>query len=100
RLRGGRGGWSRAQRAPGDIPATVDDHGRSPSRIAWCYGDPGAALCEWRATRSTTALEHAHAALARPFATTRVLDPDICHGAVGLAHMANRLFHATGDTRF
>ncbi len=75
-----------------------------PSRLAWCYGDPGVAvplLAAARATRNdlweAQAMEIAHGMAARPMATSGVADMGICHGAAGVAHIFNRLYQATGD---
>lgn len=82
--------------APGTKP--------SPARLAWCYGDLGIALVLLGAARAARrprwereALRIARCAAARPHAATGVVDGGLCHGAAGLAHMYNRLFHATGD---
>jgi hypothetical protein len=74
------------------------------SRVAWCYGDLGVAVAllsaanaagreDWRAE----ALELAHGMAARPFELSQVSDMGLCHGAVGVAHLFNRLSQATGD---
>jgi lantibiotic biosynthesis protein len=75
-----------------------------PSRLAWCYGDPGIALTLLVAARAAgepewerQALAVARAAAARPRDQGRVLDGGLCHGAGGLAHLYNRLYQATGD---
>ncbi len=77
---------------------------RAPSRSAWCYGDPGVAAQLWAAGRSAgqpswcrEALSLAHRALRRPVRRARILDAGLCHGAVGLAHILNRLAQASGD---
>jgi hypothetical protein len=77
-----------------------------PSRLAWCYGDLGTATALWIAARATgdpawrqAALETALSAAARPQHLTRVMDPGLCHGAGGAAHLFNRLYHATGEER-
>lgn len=78
-----------------------------PSRLAWCYGDPGIAATLLYAARSIgmeewerTALDIAsHAARAAP-EDSRVLDVGLCHGALGLAHLYNRIHQAGGGELF
>jgi hypothetical protein len=78
-----------------------------PSRLAWCYGDPGIAatllyaaralgLEEWESTALTIA---AHAARADP-EDAGVRDAGLCHGAFGLAHLYNRIHQAGGGELF
>jgi len=78
-----------------------------PSRLAWCYGDPGIAAALLLAARGTgepawenEALAVAHAAAARPESTSGVRDQGVCHGSAGLAHLYNRLWQATGEEAF
>jgi lantibiotic modifying enzyme len=77
-----------------------------PARLAWCYGDPGVACAlvsaargasrdDWEADGLRTGLK----AAARPMATSGVIDAGLCHGAAGVAHIFNRLYQATGDSR-
>jgi hypothetical protein len=68
------------------------------SRAAWCYGDPGVAIALARAARATGSTETreaaariARAVAARDEATAGIIDPAICHGAFGLAHILRRL---------
>jgi lantibiotic modifying enzyme len=75
-----------------------------PARSAWCYGDPGIAaalLTAARGARRTSwkreALEIARRAAARPPDQAGIRDAGLCHGAAGLAHLFNRMYHATGD---
>jgi hypothetical protein len=78
-----------------------------PSRLAWCYGDPGIAATllyaaralgmeEWESTALTIA---AHAARAEP-EDAGVRDAGLCHGAFGLAHLYNRIHQAGGGELF
>jgi lantibiotic modifying enzyme len=77
------------------------DSGVAPpilSRAAWCYGDPGVAIALARAARATGSAEAAEAAAriaravaARQEANAGIIDPAICHGAFGLAHVLRRL---------
>jgi lantibiotic biosynthesis protein len=78
---------------------------RSPARTAWCYGDAGATIAAFgAATRIGAPAERWHelaaVAASRPDELCGVNDAGMCHGSVGLAHIANRLYQATGDTRF
>ena len=73
------------------------------SRMAWCYGDPGVATVLLAAARfareadwETEALRIAAAAAACPADADGIVDAGLCHGAVGLAHMYNRMYQATG----
>jgi lantibiotic modifying enzyme len=78
-----------------------------PSRLAWCYGDPGVAATLLYAARALgreewerTALDiAAHAAGAAP-EDSGIRDAGLCHGALGLAHIYNRIYQAGGDERF
>lgn len=76
----------------------------TPSRSAWCYGDPGVAVQLWAAGRAVDepswcreALSLAHRTLRRPARHARIVDAGLCHGALGLAHILNRLAQASGD---
>jgi hypothetical protein len=78
-----------------------------PARLAWCRGDAGIALSLLAAARvagepewERRALGVARAAAARPRDAARASDGGLCHGAAGLAHLYNRLFHATGEDLF
>jgi len=78
-----------------------------PSRLAWCYGDPGVAATLLVAARAVgepaweeEALAIARAAAARPTEDAGVRDPGICHGAAGLAHLLNRFWQASGEEVF
>ncbi|MFP5284310.1 MAG: lanthionine synthetase C family protein [Thermoanaerobaculia bacterium] len=78
-----------------------------PSRLAWCYGDPGIAATLLYAARVTgveewesAALKIAtHAAEAKP-EDAGVRDAGLCHGAFGLAHLYNRIHQATRGELF
>jgi plasmid stabilization system protein ParE len=78
----------------------------APSRLAWCYGDPGIAAVLLATARAVgepewerQAIETALAAAARDEPTALVRDTGLCHGAAGLAHLFNRLFQETGEER-
>lgn len=75
-----------------------------PSRLAWCYGDPGIAATLLYAARCVNAPAWAQAALtiarraaARPRAEAGVRDASLCHGTAGLGHLFNRMYQATDD---
>lgn len=78
-----------------------------PSRLAWCYGDPGIAATLLYAARAVGMKEWedmalaiaAHAASAAP-EDAGVRDMGLCHGALGLAHLYNRIYQACGDELF
>jgi lantibiotic biosynthesis protein len=76
-------------------------------RLAWCYGDPGIAVTLLYAARKAreSGWEREALAIARhaarvPAAEAGVVDPALCHGAVGLAHLYNRLYQATAEEPF
>src|SRR3954454_4543505 len=74
-----------------------------PSRLAWCYGDPGVtvALLGAGAARGREdwielagrAIDKMHA---RAYETAGVTGASLCHGTAGLAHLCARLHTATG----
>jgi len=73
-------------------------------RVAWCYGDLGAASSLFAAARALgdLALEHealdlARRAGSRSAEAAGVEDLGLCHGACGLGSMLQRLAHASGD---
>jgi class I lanthipeptide synthase len=76
----------------------------TPTRSAWCYGDPGVAVAllsaapgAANASWESEARTIAKMAACRAFEHTRVVDGGLCHGAAGLAHLFNRLYQSTGD---
>ena len=86
--------------------ATGPDLPRAPTRLAWCYGDPGVAaalLVAARAVREPVWTRHARrialVAAARSEESAGVVDAGLCHGTAGLAHVFQRLYEATGDAR-
>jgi hypothetical protein len=102
--------WLLAQRLEGcpAFPSMVDGAaGQNPSRLAWCYGDPGIAIALYRAGVALgdaavvgAALDIARRAAEMPRQGSGVVDAGICHGAAGLAHIFNRLHQATGEELF
>lgn len=76
-------------------------------RVSWCYGNPGIAVTLLVAARAVgnedwerEAVDLALASAARDPRDSKVVDASFCHGAAGNGHLFNRLFQATGDTRF
>ena len=99
RLEGQRGACYPSRIGPGIEP--------QPSRLAWCYGDPGIAATllyaaravgmeEWEAASLAIA---AHAASVAP-EDAGVGETGLCHGALGLAHLYNRIHQAGGGEPF
>lgn len=86
---------------PAHLPPDADPR---PTRTAWCYGDLGVAAVLLSAARSfhreeweEEALAIARAAARRSVEETKVTESGLCHGAVGLAHLFNRIYQTTGD---
>jgi lantibiotic modifying enzyme len=102
--------WLLAHKRPEDEGSTfsafLDTYSQS-CRSAWCYGDPGvcaALLSAAQALEEPTweqeALSIALKDCRRPPEDCRVFDAQVCHGAAGLGHLYNRLYHATGLEEF
>lgn len=78
------------------------------SRLAWCYGDAGIAYTLFRcglmfdhrqlSELALSILEHT--TTRRSEDLTQVKDAGLCHGSAGLAHIYNKLWHATQKTAF
>jgi|SRR5579859_1700734 len=84
--------------APGDTQANL-------SRVAWCYGDLGiGGLLHHLALRLGREdwLEIAHSLLDGCLARTedRVRDAGLCHGALGVAHIYNRVHQVGREGRY
>jgi len=86
---------------PAHLPPDADPR---PTRTAWCYGDLGVAAVLLSAARSfrrkdweEEALAIARVAARRSVEETKVTESGLCHGAVGLAHLFNRIYQTTGD---
>jgi lantibiotic modifying enzyme len=104
--------WLLANRLPDSPGARFPGHlapgiAPEPCRSAWCYGDPGVALCLMVAARALSdgelegaALEIAREAARRPMESCRVLDAGLCHGAAGLGHLYNRLYQVSREPLF
>lgn len=112
RLAEGAVGWLLDHRLPESTGDTFPGYAgpgieSAPTRLAWCYGDPGVASVLRLAGRSfgredweREALAAARRAAKRGESDVSVVDPGLCHGAAGLAHSFHRLFRATGDETF
>ncbi|HEX3530412.1 MAG TPA: lanthionine synthetase C family protein [Thermoanaerobaculia bacterium] len=104
--------WLLAHKLPAGassiFPRSFDPLGAAqPSRLAWCSGDLGIAVALLSAARHTgqRTWEGEALALARHSAARReelegTRDACLCHGTAGIAHLFNRLFHATGEPAF
>jgi hypothetical protein len=98
RLEPGSGSCFGGSYVPSEPPA--------PTRLAWCYGDPGIAVTLLAAAHAVgepewerQALDIALAAATREESTSHVQDAGLCHGAAGLAHLFNRMYQTTGEER-
>jgi lantibiotic biosynthesis protein len=86
------------------FPSHVSPDGEArPTRTAWCYGDLGIAAVLLSAAQSfdradwqDEALAIARIAASRTFEETKTNDVGLCHGAIGLGHLFNRIHQATG----
>lgn len=98
-------GWQAGGPDEQACPAEVADDDAQRGRLAWCYNDLGVAMAlgsaalaardpGWRAEMHALA----RACAARTFEDAQVFDAGICHGAIGVAHLFDRLRQATGDS--
>jgi lantibiotic modifying enzyme len=80
----------------------------SPSGQAWCYGDPGlGAAWLWASilvgdsdSRQDALDVLGYCADSYKRHGIHANDAGLCHGAVGLGHLFNRVYQATGDSLF
>lgn len=90
------------------VPRDLDaDRGAAfppmPSRLGWCYGDPGVAAALLRIAHALgdDELRARAMAIVRRIAAIRrdpsVEDASLCHGSAGLLHIFHRIYRATGD---
>ena len=78
------------------------------SRLAWCYGDLGIGVALWQAAKCTGNKEWEdealktllHSAERKDVRQNAVIDAGLCHGAAGIAHVYNRIYHYTGIDTF
>lgn len=89
--------------ADAELPAIGDRRGR----LAWCYHDLGASIALLSVAQVTgnaawrdEALAMARVCAARPEDGAQIHDAGLCHGALGAAHLFNRLWQATGEEPF
>jgi hypothetical protein len=104
--------WLLAQKLPPGSPSVFPDRVApgatpAPTRVSWCYGDLGIAIALLGAARragrpawEAEALAVARSTAMRPVDQSGIVDPGLCHGAAGAAHVFNRLFQATGEQVF
>lgn len=76
-----------------------------PVRTAWCESDLGIGVALWAAARVIDGSTAAPRELLREVAMRsptqcKIVDSSMCHGALGLAHIHDRCFAATGDPMF
>jgi lantibiotic biosynthesis protein len=98
----------RPERIGARYPTVILPGGEAPAaRLAWCYGDPGIAATLLYAARAIGVEDWERAALdlAIHAATTApedasIRDAGLCHGALGLAHLYNRIYQAGGGELF
>jgi hypothetical protein len=97
--------WDRPSVFPDTAAPDVGPEDAAPRdcRLAWCYGDIGAACVLHTVADATghaglraTALRVALRAAERPVTGSGVVDCGVCHGAAGVAFGLQRLFVATG----
>jgi lantibiotic biosynthesis protein len=107
RLLDGAIDWLFRQRRTADDGAvfayTSEDYACA-ARLAWCYGDLGIAATLWMAGDCAARSEWkrqagwlARLAAKRTLKESGIIDPFLCHGAAGVAHLFNRLYQNTGD---
>jgi lantibiotic modifying enzyme len=85
-----------------------EDYPIGPSRLAWCYGDLGMGNALWQAGRAAGNKEWEeksldtllHSTGRRDLKQNAVIDVGLCHGAAGITHIYNRMYHATGRSAF
>lgn len=97
-------GWQAG--GPGGDATTAPTH-ENRGRLAWCYNDLGVAIALLSAAQATgndtwrrEALTLARACAGRHLEEAAIFDAAVCHGALGAAHLFNRLRHATGEASF
>jgi hypothetical protein len=106
-LEGGMDWLLANQRPPGSISrfsAWIAPGQSHDSRLAWCYGDLGILAILLQVARGadrpdwlTFGLELLNHCLKWPPEETGIKDSALCHGATGVAHIFNRIYHLTGD---
>ncbi len=96
--------------AKGYFPYVVR-HGEqpnTPTRLAWCYGDPGAGIILYQAGiafEDKKVIDFAleilrYSATRRSAEEALIRDAGICHGSAGVAHIFHKMWHYTKETIF
>jgi lantibiotic modifying enzyme len=88
--------------------ASLKEQEDRPSRLAWCYGDLGAAFILYQAgivfkddnTRDFALTILLHSTKNRTPEDTRVTDAFFCHGSSGIAYIYNKMWHYTHNPIF
>ncbi|NOU16127.1 MAG: lanthionine synthetase C family protein [Bacteroidales bacterium] len=82
------------------------DHHSNP-KIGWCYGDLGIAFSLVFAGNKLQNREFISIGIDIALRcskdikiVTKINSPYFCHGAAGITHIYNRLYHLTGETQF
>lgn len=95
------------QTKDGPLRFTFYDGYVGRSRVAWCYGDLGVSVALAQAAIALgdrglmcDATSAAMNALSIDAPSSGVVDGLICHGALGVSHIADEFYKFTGDPRF
>jgi lantibiotic biosynthesis protein len=111
RLLEGAVNWLIAQRRPAGSRSIfgswiVPGERQSDSRQAWCYGDMGILAILVQVARRTDredwhkfANELLDHCLDWPLEVSGIRDAPLCHGAIGIAHIFNRLYQSENNPR-
>ena len=91
----------RLEEGPSSFPySVVPEVPPTPSRAAWCYGDPGVVLALLIAARNVGRLDWEEQAIEMGEITARrnpencgVIDAGLCHGSAGLGLVFGRMYH-------
>ncbi len=77
------------------------------SRMAWCHGDLGIAVCFWFAWKATGKEDYKHEAIrildfscTLSYNDSGVKDAGLCHGSAGVAQIFRRMYWETGNLRY
>ena len=85
----------------------VPGGGQLDSRLGWCYGDLGIGASLHEVARTVGrkdwqafAGDLVGGTFAWPEEKNLIFDAGLCHGAIGVAHIHNRMWQATDDERY
>jgi lantibiotic biosynthesis protein len=85
---------------PGSITNGIS---HTASRLAWCHGDLGIAVCYWMAWKATFKIDYKQEALrildfccTVDRKNTGITDAGLCHGSAGVAQIFRRMYWETG----